>query len=169
VQLARTAGVTTVGTSRTLAKLEVAAELGLDVGIDSSSSDWPERLVAELGGGGVNAVLDLVGGSYFADNLRVLAPRGRLILVGLVAGSSAQLDLDLVLRKRLHVIGTVLRSRPLEEKIALAREFSETVLPLFSSGKIRPVIDRVFPFEKIQQAHAELEANATFGKVVLRW
>jgi NADPH:quinone reductase len=169
VQLARTAGVTTLGTSRTAAKLDIALKLGLDVGIDSSASDWPERLLAELRGEGVNAVMDLVGGSYFADNLRVLAPRGRLIVVGMLGGSSAELDLDLVLRQRLHIIGTVLRSRPLEEKIALAREFSDSVLPLFSSGKIQPVIDRVFSFEEIQEAHLELEANATIGKVVLRW
>lgn len=169
VQLARAAGATTLGTSRTAAKLERAIALGLDVGIDASREDWAGRVEQETEGEGVSAVLDLVGGSYLEDNLRVLAHRGRAIVVGTVAGGRTELNLALLLRKRLHLIGTVLRSRPLEEKIALAREFSDSVLPLLSSGRVRPVVDEVHSFAEIQEAHRRMEANDTFGKVVLRW
>jgi NADPH:quinone reductase-like Zn-dependent oxidoreductase len=167
VQLARVAGVTTLGTSRTASKLQRAQELGLDVGI--GGEDWAARVEQETGGEGVHAVLDLVGGAYLADSLRVLAPRGRAIVVGTTAGAHAELDLGLLLRRRLHLFGTVLRTRPVEEKIALAREFSDAVLPLLASRRVRPVVDHVYPFGEIREAHRHLESNDTFGKVVLRW
>jgi putative PIG3 family NAD(P)H quinone oxidoreductase len=169
LQLARAAAVTTLGTSRTVEKLQKARELGLDVGIGASEGGWVTRVEQETDGEGVNAVLDLVGGSYLPDSLRVLASRGRLVLVGTMGGSKVDLDLGLVLRKRLHLMGTVLRSRPPEEKIALAREFSDHVLPLFSAGRVHPVVDRVFPFDEIAAAHAYMEENQTFGKVILNW
>lgn len=169
VQLARAASVRTVGTSRTEAKLRRALELGLDVAVDSTQSDWRDRVEAATEGQGVSAVLDLIGGQYVEDDLRVLAPRGRAIIVGTVAGSTASLDLGLLLRKRLSLFGTVLRSRPLEEKIALAREFSDSVLPLLASGRVGAVVDRSYPFEEIRRAHAQMEANESFGKIVLEW
>ena len=169
VQLARAASVHTIGTSRSAAKLRKAGEYGLDLGIDASVEDWPARVEVLTEGEGVSAVLDLLGGKYLEDSLRVLATRGRLIAVGTAAGSKAELDLGLLLRKRLHVVGTVLRSRPLEEKIALAREFSDSVLPLFASGRVKAVVDRTYPFEEVRAAHAQMEANDSFGKIVLRW
>lgn len=169
LQLARAASVRTLGTSRTPTKLRKAVELGLDVGIDSSREDWPARVEAETEGEGVSAVLDLVGGSYLAENLRLLAPRGRAIVVGTVAGAKAELDLGMLLHKRLHLRGTVLRTRPLEEKIALAREFSDSVLPLFASARIRAVVDRTYSFNQIHEAHRQMEENDSFGKIVLRW
>ncbi|HET7322204.1 MAG TPA: NAD(P)H-quinone oxidoreductase [Longimicrobiaceae bacterium] len=169
VQLARVAGVTTLGTSRTASKLQRAHALGLDIGIGAGASEWAERVERETGGEGVQAVLDLVGGDYLRGDLRVLAPRGRCAVVGLVAGAKTEIDLGLLLRKRLVLVGTALRTRPLEEKIALAREFSDSALPLFASGRIRPVVERVFPFSEIAEAHRLLETNETFGKVILRW
>ena len=169
VQLARVAGVVTLGSSRTPDKLERARSLGLDVSIDGSTPDWPEQVERATLGGGVNAVLDLVGGTYLPGNLRVLSPRGRLIIVGTVAGAREELNLGLLLHKRLRLIGTVLRTRPLEEKIALARDFSDHALPLFDAARLHPVIDRVFPFSEIRKAHEAMEGNATFGKVVLVW
>ena len=169
VQVARVAGLKVLGTSRSLAKLERAKELGLDVGIDTSSDSWPTRAEEATAGKGINAVLDLIGGSYLAASIRLLAPRGRLILVGLTAGRSAEVDLGMILNKRAHIVGTMLRSRSLEEKISLAREFSERMLPLFESGKLRPVIDRVFPFTEIRAAHQHMESDSNFGKIVLRW
>jgi putative PIG3 family NAD(P)H quinone oxidoreductase len=169
LQLARVASVRTLGTSRTRGKLRKALELGLDVAIDASREDWPTRVEAETEGEGVSAVLDLLGGGYLPDDLRVLAPRGRAIVVGTVAGGAAELDLGLLLRKRLHLMGTILRTRPLEEKIALAREFSDNVLPLFASGRIRAVVDRSYPFEEVREAHRQMEGNDSFGKIVLRW
>ncbi len=168
LQLASAAGATVIGTSRSAAKLQRAAELGLEHPVDSSGGAWADQ-VDGMAGAGVDAVLDLVGGTYLAGSLRVMAPRARLVLVGLTAGSRAEVDLDVILRKRLTIIGTVLRTRPLEEKIALAREFSATVLPALASRRLRPVIDRVFPFHEIGEAHRFLESNESFGKVVLRW
>lgn len=169
VQLARAASVRTIGTSRSAAKLRKAGEYGMDLGIDSSREDWPAKLEALTEGEGVSAVLDLLGGKYMEDSLRVMATRGRLIAVGTAAGSTAELDLGLLLRRRLHLVGTVLRSRPLEEKIALAREFSDSVLPLFASGRVKAVVDRTYSFDEVRAAHAQMEANDSFGKIVLRW
>ena len=169
LQLGRVAGATVVGTSRSASKLEKARALGLDLGIESAQGDWAARLDEVLGPNAVHAVLDLVGASYLAGNLRVLAPRGRLIIVGLTAGSRAELDLGVVLRKRLHVLGTVLRARSLEEKITLARAFSDHVVPLLASGRVRPIIERVYSFADIRSAHALMESDAAFGKIVLRW
>ena len=169
LQLAAIAGISVLGTSRSPAKLERARELAPMTGIDSSRADWLARIAEATDDEGVNAILDLVGGNFLAGNITALAPRGRLALVGLTAGSHAELNLAAVLGKRLHIVGTVLRARPLEEKIALAREFSSRVIPLFESGRLRPVVDRVFPFSGIGAAHELMESNATFGKVVLRW
>lgn len=169
LQLARAAGLTTFGTSRSADKRDRAHALGLDHAIDSSSGTWGEDVLTRTNGAGVHIVLDLVGGNYLAENLRVLAPRGRLVLIGLTGGARTEVDMSLVLRKRLHIIGTVLRSRPLDEKIALAREFAERIVPLFSEGMIHPVVDAVYSFADIRLAHERLEANDSFGKLVLRW
>ena len=169
LQLAWLAGVTVYGTSRSVAKLERAKGLGLVHAIDTSTKDWVARVESLAGANGVHAVVDLVGGDYLRDNLRVLAPRGRLLIVGLTAGSRSELDLGVVLRKRLKIIGTALRSRTLEEKATLAREFSQRVIPFFESRQLRPIIERVVPFTRIADAHTEMASNTTFGKLVLRW
>jgi len=168
LQLARAAGALTIGTSRTPEKLRRASDLGLDVGVDAAG-DWEAAVAEATEGAGVQAVLDLVGGDRFAGNLAVLAGGGRIVVVGTVSGTEVSLDLGLLMRKRVRLIGTVMRSRPLEEKIALAREFSRSVVPLLASGRVHPVIDEVFPFERIADAHRRLESNETFGKVVLTW
>ncbi|MEX2582197.1 MAG: NAD(P)H-quinone oxidoreductase [Gemmatimonadota bacterium] len=169
LQLARAAGAITLGTSRTAAKLASAAELGLDQGFDTSDVGWVEKIASATANEGINVVLDLVGGDYLPINLRLLAPRGRAIIVGTIAGSRAELDLRLMMQKRVQLMGTVLRARPLEEKISLAREFSDAVLPLFASGRIRPVIGQVYSFEDVVKAHRTMEENRSFGKMVLMW
>jgi NADPH:quinone reductase-like Zn-dependent oxidoreductase len=169
VQLALVAGATVIGTSRSAAKLVRARELGLDFGIDTSVGDWAAQLEERAGANAIHAIMDLVGGDYLRGNLRVLAPRGRLAVIGLTAGSRSEMDLAVLLHKRLRVVGTMLRFRPLEEKIAVARDFAERVVPLLGSGRVRPVIDRVLSFREITLAHELLESDATFGKIVLRW
>jgi NADPH:quinone reductase len=169
VQLAHAAGARVLGTSRSPDKLRRVRDLGLDVGIDSASGEWAAAVEEATERSGIHAVLDLVGGRYLEQDLRVLGTSGRVIVVGMIGGGKAELNLGLLLRKRIRLIGTVLRSRPLEEKIALAREFSNGVLPLFSSGRIRPVVDRIMPFSEIADAHRLLETNETFGKIVLKW
>jgi putative PIG3 family NAD(P)H quinone oxidoreductase len=169
VQLGHVWGARTFGTSRSAAKLARAAPLGLDVAIDTSREDFAEAALRETGGRGVDVVLDLVGGPALAGNLQALATRGRMIVVGLTAGRSAPLDLGLVLNKRLTIVGTALRSRTLEERAALVRDFEREVMPLFASGRVAPVLDRVFPMAEVAEAHRVMEANLHFGKIVLAW
>ena len=169
LQIACVAGATVVGTARSAGKLEQAKKLGLDVAIDASRGEWPVQVETSVGKERVHAVMDLVGGNYLDGNLRVIALRGRIVVVGLTAGATAHFDMGTLLRKRLTMVGTVLRARALEEKVSLARDFAERGVPLFETGKLRPVVDRVFSFSEIRAAHQLMESNKTFGKIVLRW
>ena len=163
-QIARRIGATVLGTSRNADKLARATVFGVEQGIDTSGGSFRDAVREP-----VDVVLDVLGGRALTDNLAVLAPRGRLVLLGLLAGSIAQIDLDLLLRRRLEVIGTVMRTRGLEERTALAREFTDVMVPLFEHGVLRPVVDRVIRMSEIAAAHAALERNETFGKVVAVW
>jgi NADPH2:quinone reductase len=169
LQLASAAGAIPFGDARTAEKIDRARQLGLaegvvvgdDVGIIAKGVlEWTQGVGAEN-------VLDLVGGPYAAVSIAAAAPKGRIILVGTMAGREASLPLGVILRKRLTIRGTVLRARPLEEKIAATRAFAAQVVPLLARGVVRPVVDRVFPLDQIAAAHRHLESNATFGKVVL--
>jgi NADPH:quinone reductase-like Zn-dependent oxidoreductase len=168
-QIARHMGAVVLGTSRSATKLARAAVYGLDVGIDTSSTPFREAV-----GEPVHVVLDVLGGPAFGDNLAVLAPRGRLVLLGFLNGPQTQVDLSPVLRKRLEVIGSVMRTRTHEERIVLVREFSRAMLPLFDQrvehgAPLRPVLERTYPMERLAEAHGALERNETFGKVVAVW
>lgn len=167
VQLAKSIGACTFGTSNSEAKLEKARSLGLDRGIPSGKCQFSEVVERVTEGKGVEAILDLVGASNWEANIACLAPRGRMILVGLLGGSRAQIDLATILRKRLHIIGTVLRSRSADEKAEVVRSFRSGRLPLFEDGTLVPVIDTVFPFEEVSRAHAYMEEDRNFGKIVL--
>ncbi|MFZ0427689.1 MAG: NAD(P)H-quinone oxidoreductase [Acidobacteriota bacterium] len=168
IQLAAAAGVRIIGTSRSRAKLERAAGLGLNEGlVPGETEDLVESVRRRTGGQGVDAILDLVGTAYWPQNLEILRSLGRIMVVGLVSGRKTEVDLGILLRKRLRIYGTALRSRSLVEKAALIEEFSARVLPLFRSGRIRPVVDRVFPWTQTEEAHRHLESNDSFGKVVL--
>jgi putative PIG3 family NAD(P)H quinone oxidoreductase len=166
LQLVHLRGASCIGTSRTPAKLRAAAAMGLDAGVDTTREDWPVT-VRRMVVGGVHAALDLVGGELFPQTLETLRERGRLVLVGLTAGRDVHLDLSIILRGRLRIEGTVLRSRSNEEKAALVRSFAERVLPHFGEGRLRPVVDRVFRFDDVVDAHRLMEGNATFGKLVV--
>jgi putative PIG3 family NAD(P)H quinone oxidoreductase len=169
VQLAKAASAGPVfGTAGSEEKLARAAALGLDHGINYRSADFRDVVLTETNGRGVQVLLDVVGAPYLERNLACLAPLGRMILVGLLGGSQQTIDLAQVLRKRLRIFGTVLRARPLEEKIAVTQAFRQHVLPLFRAGKIKPVIDRVFEFEEVADAHRYMEENRNFGKIVVR-
>ena len=163
-QIAHRAGATVLGTSRSPGKLARATVFGVDIGIDTSEGGFRAAIHEP-----VDVVLDVLGGEALADNLALLAPRGRLLLLGLLAGGSANVDLGLILRKRIELIGTVMRPRGAVERSALAREFSDVMVPLFEHGVLRPVVDRTLPMEEIRAAHASLEANETFGKIVMVW
>jgi len=169
LQLAKAAGAFVFGTARSAWKLERAASIGLDRPIDASREDFADVIGRETGGAGVDVILDLVGGDYLAANLRSIGSRGRVMLVGLVAGAASTLDMRLLLRKRVTIRGTVLRSRAPDEKAAVAAAFRTHVLPLLEAATIAPVIDRVFPFDEVRAAHAHVQADRSFGKVVLSW
>jgi putative PIG3 family NAD(P)H quinone oxidoreductase len=168
VQLARAMGCLVVGTSRTFEKLDRAKPLGLHHGIDTSREDFAASVRTITAGGGVDLVVDLLGGSALAGNLAALAPKGRLVAVGLLGGASAPLDLNLMLHKRLTIVGTTLRARPLEEKIAATRRFADQVVPWLARGVVHPVIDSVYAFEDVRAAHLRMGSNEVFGKIVLR-
>jgi len=112
-------------------------------------------------------VLDLVGGNYLEGNLRVLGSLGRIVVVGLTSGATAPFNMGVLLRKRLTIVGTMLRGRPVEEKIALAREFSDRIIPLFENGRLKPVIDRRFPLGEVVDALRHVDDGRAKGKVVI--
>jgi NADPH:quinone reductase-like Zn-dependent oxidoreductase len=167
-QLGARAGATVIGTSRTPDKLERAAALGMTHGVVADER-WPDRVLDLTGGRGVDVILDLVGGSYLAGNQKVVAERGRHVVVGVPSGSEAQLSLRALMGKRASIRGTVLRARALHEKRALAEAFARDVLPGFASGELEPVIDRVYSADQAADAHRRMESNEGFGKILLEW
>ncbi len=168
VQIAAQMGCRVFGTAGSTEKLTRVVELGLAVGINYHERDFAEVVREETGGRGVDVVLDVVGAEYWTRNVASLAIRGRMVVVGTMSGPKADLDLGPVMRKRLRLHGTVLRSRPLEEKAALTQEVARRLLPLFEAGRLVPVVDRVFPLAEVAEAHRYMESNANVGKIVLR-
>jgi len=169
IQLVRAAGAFAYGTSRTADKLERAKEFGLNssLAVGRDPEPFAHAVNEWTGGAGVNVVLDLVGSAYLQANLESLATRGRLIFVGTTSGAKAEIDYGIVMRKRLKIMGTSLRTRSAEEKATATRLFAEQVVPLLASGQVRPVIDQVFKIDDVGAAHERIESNETFGKVVL--
>lgn len=167
LQIAREVGATVIGTSRHKQKLGLLEEFGLRHGIDSGREDVTEAVREITHGRGVDLILDLVGGDHFDSQFSALAPQGRIIVVGLVAGRRASLDLGLLLRKRVLIRGTVLRSRSNQEKADLISRFRQQVMPWIESQAIQPLVDRVFPFSQVVEAHRYMEENRNIGKIVL--
>ena len=170
LQLAKAKGATVIGTSRTADKLDKCREFGLDIAISTENGVVFADKISEITGGkGVDVVLDLVGGAYFPENLASLALKGRLILVGLTSGRTAEFNLGMALQKRLAIIGTVLRSRSTAEKAEATQKFADEVVPLLATGKIKANLDRTFAVQDVISAYKYLESNKSFGKVVLEF
>jgi putative PIG3 family NAD(P)H quinone oxidoreductase len=170
LQLTKAKNIKVFGTSRTPDKLEKSREFGLDEAIlIDENTDFARIVRDKTDGKGVDVILDLVGASFFAENLKSLALKGQLILVGLTGGATAEFNLGMALAKRAKIIGTVLRTRSTEEKAEATAKFIKDVLPLIEAGKIKPNLDRFFPLENIKEAHEYLESNRSFGKVVLEF
>jgi len=169
IQLVRAAGAFAFGTSRTADKLERAKEFGLTeaVAVGDGAMTFAEAVKLWTGGAGVEVILDLVGAAYLKANLAAIGSSGRLIFVGTTSGARAELDYSTVMSRRLRLMGTSLRTRSVEEKATATRLFTQHVVPLLASGILRPVIDRVFPMKEVRAAHARIESNESFGKVVL--
>jgi NADPH2:quinone reductase len=169
-QLARAWNATPYGTARTAEKIERAREFGLANGVVVADDIdvIPVAVERWMPGKGIDVTLDLLGGAYLGASIRAAAPRGRIMLIGTVAGRIASVPVGVILAKRLTLRGTVLRARSIEEKRAVTAAFAEQVVPLFVSGTLVPTIDQIFDLEDIRQAHERLASNATFGKIVLR-
>jgi len=164
LEVANWRGCVVYGTSRSGWKLERAAGFGLRHPINSADADFAEE-IKRLGG--VDIVIDFVGAAYFERNIAALREKGRMVSLATLAGSNVQLSLQALMRKRLQLKGSTLRSRPPAEKSAATRAFERDILPAIADGSIRVPLDKIFPLEQAALAHEYVAANANFGKVVL--
>jgi putative PIG3 family NAD(P)H quinone oxidoreductase len=167
IQVARAVGAIPFGTSRTAGKIERAKPYGLEDGAELRDANGLADLARQWAPGGFDVVLDLVGGAYTPASVAALATRGRLMLVGLVAGASATFDMRRILSKRASIIGTVLRARSVDEKAEATAAFDRDLGPAIANGTIRPVVDRIFRLDEIADAHRRVESNESFGKVLV--
>jgi NADPH:quinone reductase len=165
IQLASAVGATVFGTARTPSKLEQASALGLDFSL--STTDFATEIQRLTNKQGVHVVLDFIGAAYLEQNLQALGSWGRMVILATLGGVQGELNLGLLMSKRISVKGVTLRSRTLEEKLAVTRAFATSVLPLLASGKVKPIIERSYPLAEIGAAHKLMGGNQNFGKIVL--
>jgi len=168
IQLVKQAGGRIVVTAGSEEKCKRCRELGADVAVNYRSEDFVAVAREATGGAGVDVVLDSIGAPYFERNLRALAVGGRLVLIGLLGGAKGEIGLGLLLARRLHVIGSTLRSRSAAEKAALVAAFEARFGTALERGALAPVIDRVLPLDEVAEAHRVMKASEHFGKLVLR-
>lgn len=166
IQIARGIGARSVVTC-SASKVDRCLALGADRAVDYHAEDFLDAARELTGGRGVDVVLDVIGGEYTERNLAALGLQGRLVQVGTMGDGRASFPFGMLMAKRAQLIGTVLRSRPIEDKIAVAQRFSREIVPLFESGVCRPVIDRRYPLDRVGEAQEYLESNQSFGKVVI--
>jgi NADPH:quinone reductase len=166
IQLAHATGATTFGTSRTANKLERAKQLGLDFGL--SDKNFAAEVQRLTNGGGVHVVLDFVGAPYLEQNLEALTAWGHIVFLSTMGGVQANVNLGMLMSKRISMRGCTMRTRTLEEKLVVTRRFATSVLPLLASGKVKPVIEQVYPIEEIGMAHRVMGENRNFGKLIVR-
>jgi tumor protein p53-inducible protein 3 len=168
IQLAREAGAYVLATAGEKEKLDACRRLGAEVAIDYRAEDFAEVVLQGTAGRGADVILDFVGASFWEQNWRTVAVDGRWILIGTLGGSRVErLDLGALMRKCLQLTGTTLRGRSLEYKSALTRDFASSALPALAQGRLRPVVDRVFPWQQVADAHRYMEENRNIGKIVL--
>ena len=166
IQICRAIGARIIVTC-SAGKVQACRDLGADVVVDYGSRDFVDEARNATGGTGVDVILDVIGGEYVEKNIAALAVKGRIIQVGVMAGKPLPFNVGLLLGKRASITGTVLRARPTEEKIAISRQFAAEMLPLFTTGQMKPVVDSVYPLEKIADAHIHMANNANVGKIVV--
>lgn len=169
LQIAKAVGASVIGTSRTDEKLDKCARFGLDLAIATPEPVFADAVLEKTDGRGVDVILDLVGAAYFEQNLTSLATKGRLVLVGLTSGRTAEFNLGIALQKRATIIGTTLRGRSNAEKADATQRFADDVLPMLASGTVVPNVDRVYPIEDVVAAYNYLKSNESFGKVVMEF
>lgn len=167
IQLAREAGARVAVTAGSHAKLDVCRDLGAEILIAYRTEDFVERVRAATNSHGADVILDNMGAKYLARNVDALAPDGRLVVIGLQGGVSAELNLGQLLTKRASVHATSLRSRPLTQKAAIVAAVRERVWPLIEAGRVRPVVHAAYPLARAAEAHLEMEASGHIGKLLL--
>lgn len=167
IQLCAAIGARVFATAGGPEKLAACRDCGAEEAFDYKTQDFAVEIKSRTGGRGVDGILDPVGASHLRRNLELLAPRGRIVFIGVMGGSRTEIDLALVLGKSLRLIGSRLRPRPLVERVEIVRRFRERILPRFVSGELKPVIDRVLPILQAESAHDILRDNRNIGKVVL--
>ncbi len=150
-------------------KVERVKALGVDHVIDYKTQSFADEIKTLTGGRGVDVILDHIGAAYLKDNMKCLALSGRLVIIGLMGGIKAELNLATMMVKRQKIIGSVLRSRPVPEKSAIIADFESTVMPFFANGTIAPLISDVFPLSQAADAHRAMEQGTHFGKIVLEF
>lgn len=165
IQIARAIGAR-IAVTCSAGKADACRDLGADLVLERSPADWAAALKTEVPGG-VDVILDVIGGEEANRNLASIAPRGRIVQVGLMGGGQTPVNLGLLLVKRVTWIGTTLRARPIEEKAAVCQRFIAEMIPLLESGALRPVIDSRFPIDRIADAHRHMESNANIGKILV--
>ena len=167
IQLGKAMGARVVVTAGSQDKLRACRDLGADVAVSYRDEDFVARVREETAGRGADVVLDIIGAAYLARNVDVLAPNGRLVVIGLQGGTRAELDLGAMMARRAALLATTLRHRPDDEKAAICRSVVEHVWPLVADGAVRPVVDRVLALGDAAEAHRVVEASEHVGKVVL--
>jgi putative PIG3 family NAD(P)H quinone oxidoreductase len=169
IQIVKSIGAN-VAVTCSVGKMEACRQLGADIVLERSPADWLTGLRTQLGDrgvAGIDVVLDVVGGDEVNRNLSAVRERGHIVQVGLLGGGSAAVNVGALLSKRVSWTGTVLRARPLEEKLAICQRFAAEVVPLFAAGALRPVIDRRYRLDDAAEAHRVMEADANVGKILL--
>ncbi|MBT2394756.1 NAD(P)H-quinone oxidoreductase [Streptomyces sp. ISL-100] len=167
IQLAKAVGARVAVTAGSPQKLARCAELGADILIDYNEQDFVQELRKATDGTGADVILDIIGAKYLDRNVKALAVNGRLAIIGMQGGVKGELNLSALMRKRAAITATTLRARPLGEKAAIVAAVREHVWPLISTGRVRPVVDRVVPMAQAAEAHRALDAGDHVGKILL--
>ncbi len=168
-QLAKEMGASRIfTTSRSNSKLAQSETIGADRAINSTIKDFVREIQEATNGYGADVILDFVGADYLDKNLAVAAVEGRIVQIATLSGANTQINLRQMMMKRLKLVGTTLRSRPIEQKMSLTQKFAKQILPLFTQGRLQPIIDRSFKLEEVAQAHQYMESSSHFGKILLQ-
>jgi len=167
IQMARAAGATVLATAGSEMKCRACERLGAHLAVDYKLQSFKDEVLRYTAGRGVDVVLDMIGGPYLNDHLELLREDGRLLLINFMGGNQAQLSLTPILRKRLTISGSTLRSRSNEFKARLTKEIIKVVWPMMVSGKVKPVIDAIYPLSEAASAHRKMELSTHIGKILL--
>jgi len=168
VQLARATGANVFATAGTPEKLKFVESLGAKLAINYKTTDFADVILAETQKSGVHVILDFIGASYWEKHAKCMASGGRCVVIGVMGGAQASVNFGALLFKRLQILGLVMRTRPLIDKIAMTQRFIRESLPLLASGHLKPIIDEVYTMGRVAEAHQRMEDNANIGKIILK-